>query len=247
MSTGRIRPAHRATATQNPSLQEGPVTTDSTLTIDASAWMTMHRDRDTAHRMVMNLWGQLDRDQNKGARATASILWALRALDAEAGTGTVAVRSTLRPERIPPWVQSVTAAPTDVPTGTAELTVYLAAIYTPASSEVTDQMHQMLKAGANGQPRLAGQGLAYRRDPVPVPDDTLHEWVTKKLRRVGFEIAEVSKTVRSHASLRRRGGGYPVVTAHIAGTIEDHDAFDTAWRNGVGKGKSFGLGMLQQA
>lgn len=222
------------------------MTTDSTLTIDASAWMTIHRDRDTAHRMVMSLWGQLNRDQDRGARSTASILWALRTLDAEAGTGALAVRSALRPERIPPWVHSMAAAPTVVPTGTAELTVSMAAIYTPASSEVTAQMHQMLKAGANGQPRPAGQGLAYRRDPVPVPDDTLNEWITKKLGRIGFEVTEVSKTARSHVGLRRPGGGYPVVTTRVSGTVQDHDTFDAAWKKGVGKGKSFGLGMLQQ-
>lgn len=222
-------------------------TLESTLTVDAQAWSTMHADRDAGHRMIMGLWDHLPRSADKGPRSTSSILWHPTSLDPERGTGQIVVRSTRRPGRLPFWLRDLNIEDSQAPSGSLTLQVSLVATYTPMSTEVTEPMRAVLKAGADGTARRPGEGLAYRRDPVRVPDERLDDWVRSKLTRNGFKVDSADVLGQSVISLRRRGGGLPVTTFRLIGEVVDQAAFTSAWHGGIGRGRSFGVGMLRNA
>lgn len=231
--------------TQTPDQTSTPL--ETTLPVDASTWMTMSSDRDAGHRMIMSLWGPLPRTTDKGPRSTASILWCPIGLDPARGTGELVVRSTRRPERTPTWAQGLSIATSVAPSGQVELLADLVATYTPMSTEVTEPMRTALKAGANGAPRPPGQGLSYRRDPVRVPDDQIHEWACRKMQRCGLHLEAITVLGRSQITLQRRRSSHPMASLRLTGNITDQAVFDSVWHHGVGKGRSYGLGMLRRA
>lgn len=99
------------------------------------------------------------------------------------------------------------------------------------------------------RPVLKSSGRCYRSRRVVVPEYRRSQWFARKLAARGFAVAmETLKlsTVR-RADLGRRGGAIPFVDASCEGLVTDADLFNQAVGHGVGKGRSFGLGLIRVA
>lgn len=118
-----------------------------------------------------------------------------------------------------------------------QLQVTLAAQKTPAA-QVTPELRTALKA--NG-------GKAYRSRLVLVPEEERPEWARKRLERIGLAVESDRLTVSplQQTPLGKRGTSIPAVTVAARGRVQDATAFEQALRSGVGKGKNFGLGLIQ--
>ncbi|MFT3660144.1 MAG: type I-E CRISPR-associated protein Cas6/Cse3/CasE [Gordonia sp. (in: high G+C Gram-positive bacteria)] len=95
----------------------------------------------------------------------------------------------------------------------------------------------------------AGRGRAFRSKLVVVPEADRPDWVRKRLlHHAGFAVDDGSLTLsplyRAHLG-RRRGGAIPYVEITATGVAVDQDRFNDALAGGIGKGKNFGLGLIQ--
>jgi len=215
---------------------------DTTCTISLSAAADMLAERRTGHRMAMQLWGDVESTVHRGARATVGCLWNVTASDLRTQTATLLVRSQHRPERRVPWATEQTTVETSIPARGAQVSfdVTIAAMYTPRS-DVPEEWQIELKKGADGSARPPGQGLAYRNNQVPVPLDRLQTWAERKLDQIGIRGTVVAEP----AAVARIKHGAKLSTARVRVTdVVTEDDLVAAVRNGIGKGRSYGLGLV---
>lgn len=93
---------------------------------------------------------------------------------------------------------------------------------------------------------LKQNGRCYRSRKVIVPEADRPEWCARRLGRHGFAIDPESLQLSrvAIADLGRRGGGIPYITVTATGTVVDTEAWNNALRDGIGAGRSFGLGLI---
>lgn len=222
-----------------------PVIYDSTITTTGQHAANMLADRDLGHRAVMELWGQ---HGSNNARSKLGVLWAVTSADLAAHAGTVHVRSNIPPEQKPSWQRDVTTTryETYASTGTSvDCCIELAAQKSP-SVPMPEDLRRDLKAGADGTPKPPGQGKCWRPNRVRVPDNEIHQWAEAKLIRNGLQLYELNILRRHNVRLAKRHASYPVVKIHAKGTVTDVTAWHHALSEGIGKGKSFGTGLVIQ-
>lgn len=185
-------------------------------------------DRQAAHSVIMS---SLPSKLGNEPRAAAKCLWALPE------ENTLLVQTTL-PFRADNFGTPTTTVRDPLQTGdriTAALDI--ACLFTPPA-DVPPEIRADLKAAT---------GKAYRSRQLIVPEDRRRDWFIGRLLRIGFDVdpASLLLSTVSHADLGRRGGRIPYLTARFAAVIVDADAANDAIREGVGKGKNFGLGLIR--
>lgn len=96
------------------------------------------------------------------------------------------------------------------------------------------------------RPILKESGRCYRSRSVVVPEDERQNWCVRRFARLGFAIdpSSLSLSDLRIADLGRRGGGIPYVRVTADGLVLDAEAWNAAIRDGVGKGRNFGLGLV---
>lgn len=95
---------------------------------------------------------------------------------------------------------------------------------------------------------VKAQGGAYRSRLVIVPEAERPAWIVKKLSAHGFLIEpdSIAFSKQYVASLGpRRGGAIPAIDVTATGSVIDETAFAERLAAGLGKGKNFGLGLIQ--
>lgn len=217
---------------------------DTLITTTAHQAGELHRDREHAHTAVLSLWHQRT---GTTTRAAVGAIWAVTRADMLTDTGELLVRSAVPPERTPKWAKNLTTidrsdyAPTEG--DQLQLTIELETGRTP-HVPVPRELEHALKQGANGTPRAPGQGLAFRARREAVPTNELTTWAGPKLARNGFTAQAVSVLRTGHLRLPKHRTVHPIATLAISGTVSDPSTYRTSLASGIGKGKSFGLGLL---
>lgn len=217
---------------------------ETIITTSAEQAGELHRDREHAHTAVLSLWHHRT---HSTTRATVGAVWAVTEADMLTDTGKVLVRSTVPPERTPAWAQNL--ATTDrfdhAPAAgePVRLTLEIEAGRTP-HVPVSRDIERALKQGADGTPRAPGKGLAFRARREAVPTGELPDWAVSKLARHGIDTHAVSVLRTGRVQLPRHQTAHPLATLSISGVVSDAEAYRQALRQGIGKGKSFGLGLV---
>ena len=211
---------------------------DTTLDVPTPVAAALLTDRNTGHRMTMQLWDHIESTAHHGARSQIGCLWAVEPVTRP---GTVLVRSTKAPTRMAPWATRQTTERTELPpAGTAvDFHVTVAAMYTPRS-DVPVEWRASLKEGANGTPRPPGQGLGYRNNKVPVPAERLDEWATAKLHRLGIDG---TVTASPSAAARRKNALIHTAQLRVTAATSNPALHDTL-RDGLGTSRAYGLGLV---
>lgn len=217
---------------------------DTVITTTAEQAGELHRDREHAHAAVLSLWNQ--RTGNP-TRAAVGAVWAVTRADMLTGTGEVLIRSAVPPERAPTWTQNITTIDrsnyTPVQGEPLQLTIELETGRTP-HVPVPRELERALKQGADGTARPPGKGLAFRARREAVPTEELTTWAVPKLARNGIKVQTVSVLRTGHVRLPKHRTAHPAATLAITGTVDDPEAYRASLAGGIGKGKSFGLGLL---
>lgn len=91
--------------------------------------------------------------------------------------------------------------------------------------------------------RTVDQSGRRRTQVTPVSDDEAHEWVAEMFARNGMEASNISV---SRARTTGTPGGVRFASRDVAATIKvvDLEAANTALTGGMGRGKSYGLGLM---
>lgn len=131
-----------------------------------------------------------------------------------------------------------------------EIRVLIACQKTPLSQvppSLRTQLKARLDGEAHGAPRAPGQGRAYRSRSVIVPEAERAAWVSHVFARNGLWVEEKTLEVSSlhHADLGRPGRGIPAVEVITRAIVEQVPEFTHALQSGVGKGRTYGLGLLR--
>ena len=87
---------------------------------------------------------------------------------------------------------------------------------------------------------------------VPVPADSLFEWLARRAESAGFSVNKDSTTLQPgyiYVNKTRDGGGQRLRSVRYEGILEIADAvnFRNALLHGIGPGKAFGFGLLSVA
>lgn len=100
---------------------------------------------------------------------------------------------------------------------------------------------------------LKGRAGRYGRR-VPVPPESLLDWLVRRSAAMGFSVDEAASTVQPgyvymNKSPEGKGKGQRLRSARYEGvlTVIDADRFREALVRGVGPGKAFGFGLLSTA
>nr|WP_245935280.1 type I-E CRISPR-associated protein Cas6/Cse3/CasE [Acidipropionibacterium virtanenii] len=131
-----------------------------------------------------------------------------------------------------------------------EIKVLLACQKTPPS-QVPRALRAQLKARTDGEqpgtPHAPGQGRAYRSRSVTVPEEERAAWLSHVFDRHGLWVEEKTLEVSSlrHANLGKHGRGIPAVEVTTRAIVERAPEFTHALQHGVGKGRTYGLGLLR--
>lgn len=102
------------------------------------------------------------------------------------------------------------------------------------------------RAGDRSRTELPKPRGSYRSKKVLVPEVERPDWFGRLLQRRGLVVDPPSLKLSEieRVPLSKRKGALPTVTASFAATAADADLANTALREGVGAGKSYGLGLL---
>lgn len=186
-------------------------------------------DRQLGHSVVM---AALPKDLGAEPRAKAACLWRY---DAERQRLYVQSDVEVRGELLgtPLARHAITSAKAGA---RVQIDVTFNCEKTPPS-RIPAELRPILKA--NG-------GRCYRSRLVVVPEDERADWCQRRLARAGLSVTTeaLQLTPVEYADLGRRGGGIPFVRVRTAGVVTDADTWNTAVRKGIGKGRSFGLGLV---
>lgn len=113
---------------------------------------------------------------------------------------------------------------------------------TPPSSQVSAELHQRLKESI---PK--GEGRAYRSRLVVVPEHERPQWLSGRLAAHGFTVLDDSPSISpvKDASLGGARRSIPYVSVAARVRVDNAEAAATALREGTGKGKNYGLGLIR--
>jgi len=104
---------------------------------------------------------------------------------------------------------------------------------------------RVVKAEKDGVPRKNGARKI-------VPKDRLRDWINEKFSNNGMRILEDSddgleiSPIRIENISKANNAGAKIASVDVSGVleVEDKDKFVNAFRNGIGREKTFGFGML---
>lgn len=218
---------------------------DTVITTSAEQAGELHRDREHAHTAVLGLWKPRT---SSTTRTAVGAVWSVTRADMLAETGEVLVRSVVPPEHTPSWAQTLSTVDRSHYAATGEVLQLALELETGRTPHVpvSRDVERALKQGADGTPRAAGKGLAFRSRREAVPSEELPDWAVAKLGRNGIDVRSVSVLRAGRVHLARRRTVHPVATLSVSGVVSDAVAYQQALRQGVGKGKAFGLGLVRE-
>lgn len=109
-------------------------------------------------------------------------------------------------------------------------------------SKVSAELHQQLKESIP-----EGKGRAYRSRLVVVPEDERPQWLRKQLAAHGFAAVDDGTDISAvrYAGLGARRRGIPYVSIRARVRVVDPAEAAKALREGVGRGKNYGLGLIR--
>ncbi len=205
-----------------------------------------YADISCMHRTVMS--GFPDLDTEEPARKHAAVLWRL---DPAGATYVMYVQSALQPnyDQLPPGYLQQTAQ-----TRTLEPVLEAAVIGRRLAFRLqANPTRSLLSVGGGTGPRRRGKVTALRELPDQI------DWLQSQGQRRGFVVPEGSNsqpdvtavpgmmlTGTRREQQRRQITIYPVrFDGHLV--VTDSDAFTAALREGVGRGKAYGCGLLSLA
>lgn len=185
---------------------------------------------DFGHQHVL---AAFPRAHSGSPRSEFEVLWALNSSEK-----LLVVQSAVAPTTPEVLGEVLDAGEVSSPsTGAAlEVTVSIAPQKTPTAN-VPPELRQPVKSA----------GGAYRSRLVMVPEAERPAWFTQRMARIGFRVdaESIRMSPQSRVSLGSRGRSIPAVTIRATGTVADSEAFTTAVRSGIGKGRNYGLGLIR--
>lgn len=106
--------------------------------------------------------------------------------------------------------------------------------------------------GANGQPAKKWANKEGKGMRVPVPENRLIDWLTRRAEKAGFSFERESTSVSPsyvYISKAREEKGVRLRSVRYDGTltVTDPTRFRKAMMQGIGSGKAFGFGLLSVA
>lgn len=201
-------------------------------------------DRNRGHVHVMSAFPRVADDE---PRAAMGILWHV-----DVRRRMLTVQSSVAPAS-PALLgdcQSIDDARIPAAGDELEVRILISCQKTPPS-RVPESLRAELKERPEGHtpgsPLPPGKGRAYRSRPIVVPEEERLTWLARIFGRHGLRVAEEALDVSHllHANLGARGHGIPAVEVTARGTVEDLPAFAHALHTGIGKGRTYGLGLLR--
>lgn len=191
-----------------------------------AALHALREDRALGHRAVMSLLldDVLPRER---PRQAAGLLWHV------SPAGNMVLRSAVEPESARNGVELFELEQREIATGDR------------ISIEI--EMDCSYAAGAHVPDELWSAGVRWSRGRVvEVPADRLGEWLDAKFGRAGLAEVSIEHCLRGHARVGLRSGyRRPTVAVAAQATVADSDQFGLALTEGLGRGKSYGLGLLR--
>ncbi|MDF1489855.1 type I-E CRISPR-associated protein Cas6/Cse3/CasE [Tessaracoccus caeni] len=125
-----------------------------------------------------------------------------------------------------------------------QLVVHRSCQKTPPSRTPEPLRAELERKGPDGKKLL---GKAYRSRLVIVPEEERTTWAIGRLQAIGLEplpdAVEVGKL--SYAALGGRKTGIPYVEIRARARVIDPNLFADALRQGTGKGRNYGLGLIR--
>lgn len=212
-----------------------PRLTDVHARLSGPLLRSLDKDRQLGHAHVMS---SLPPGLGPHPRSSAGVLWRIDLTD-----GTLVVRYP----RVPAGATNlgvISELRDVVSTGHLRVEFVMNVQKTPPT-----RISQDLQAELRSANEAAGRGKAFRSRLVIVPEADRPAWVVKRLLgSAGFAVEPTSLTIspKYTADLGpRRGGGIPYISVTATGVPVDQEKFDAALAGGIGKGKNFGLGLIQ--
>jgi hypothetical protein len=174
------------------------------------------RDRDAAHRFLMSL---LPDDFGKTARSQTSTTW-----------------------RIGPDVLEVVT--------TAEIPGVKGKQVVSVVGGQSVRLRMTLEAvRAKGSPldpavveALHAEGIRWRNPRGRIADEELPSWITGQLQKHGWLSADIERLTRR--SVSRRRASMHLAECVVTATVADPALANQSLRQGIGRGRSFGAGMV---
>lgn len=180
-------------------------------------------DRSIGHRLVFSKIPTSDLIDGS-PRRDASVLWSID------DSGVMMIQSSQELEQYDDRHDTRTL----YPDGTrVSLTVDMATLYNPkihVPDELWEQGYRVKQSGRK----------------IKVPPEMIDEWFIAKMNRAGLDVESYSHSGYGYINTGRGKGSFttPHVIFNAACTVTDSDALEQAIRNGVGRAKNYGLGMM---
>ncbi|WP_440713396.1 type I-E CRISPR-associated protein Cas6/Cse3/CasE [Gordonia sp. FQ] len=204
--------------------------TDVHVTLSGPLLRSLERDRQLGHSHVMST---VSLELGPAPRHEAGVLWHI---DREGE------RLVVRYPQVPAGATNlgvITEIREVVGTGHLRIELAMNVQKTPPT-RIPPDLQAELKAAS---------GKAFRSKLVVVPEHERPGWAARRLlRSAGFAVdaGSLSISPKYRADLGpRRGGAIPYVEITATGIPADQEKFNAALANGIGKGKNFGLGLIQ--
>lgn len=202
------------------------------------------QDRDRGHVHVMSAFPRVSGD---APRSSMGVLWHI-----EPGRRILTVQARVQPTHTGLLGDLLSVDELSLPVSgeEREIKVLLACQKTPPS-KVPQSLRSDLKARADGlgpgATRPPGEGRTYRSRPVVVPEDERVPWLLRTFARHGLLLQEKTVEISAlhHANLGKRGRGIPAVDVTARGIVEQAAESTRALQVGIGKGRTYGLGLLR--
>lgn len=206
-----------------PMKNETPTCARYVLTLPSRAAERIAKDHGAGHRLLMALLpdGVLD---HQSPRQSAHLLWTMVKPTEMLVSSCIPLRQTADisvrdAERTEPQAGKRYLLQTTVET-----------TYTPATW-VPEEIWNL-----PNRPSIHGKR-------VPVPNEKLEQWLVEKLERTGFSVASLDAARSYRLPIRKRTVPVADIAAEI--TVADPELALKAYREGFGRSKNFGCGLLR--
>lgn len=216
-----------------------PTVTDVHISLSNPLLRSLERDRSLGHTHVMS---SLPGGLGANPRSAAGVLWHVD----RTGDRLVVRYPTARVPAGATNLGVVTGLREVTREGPMRITLAMNVQKTPPTG-----FSKELEAELRAANEAAGRGKAFRSRLVIVPEADRPDWVCRRLLVSGgfaVDAGSLSISPTYFARLgRRRGGSIPYVEISATGVPADQERFDKTLAGGIGKGKNFGLGLIQTA
>ncbi|MCQ4608670.1 type I-E CRISPR-associated protein Cas6/Cse3/CasE [Corynebacterium pseudogenitalium] len=193
------------------------------LTLPSRAAERITKDHGAGHRLLMALLpdGVLD---HQSPRQSAHLLWTM-------AKPTEMLVSSCIPLKQTPDISVADAEHTEPQAGKRYLLqTTVETTYTPATW-VPEEIWNL-----PNRPAIHGKR-------VPVPNEKLEQWLVQKLERAGFSVTNLNAVRSYRMPIRKRTVPVADITAEV--TVADSELALKVYREGLGRSKNFGCGLLQ--